>query len=113
MNVTKKSIANYLKLQLSTNSKWASIALVKVLQNQTSYEQTIKGTVQKNNVGFTSADAAILTSIAQYYMQYQCLSERQLEVVFDRMPKYWRQILAVSDINRLKLQTAFHELNAA
>jgi hypothetical protein len=113
MQVTKTDIKEYLKLQLSTNQTWSLTALLIVLNNQTEYEQVVEDTVNRNSIGFNEADGRILTSIAKQYKDSNFITPSQLTVVLNRMPKYWKQILAVSDLNKLKVQTAFNQLYAA
>jgi hypothetical protein len=106
MKVTKKQIRAYIKHQLGTNQTWAFAALLKILENQTEDEQNSENTIEYNNIGFTGADGHIMTSIAKQYKRYKRLSPKQQAIVMKKMPKYWKQILNISDEEQVKNQAA-------
>lgn len=108
MKITNKQIKAYIKHQLTTDRSWTLASLIKVLQNQTIDELRTDSTRYNNDIGFTAADAHILTQLAKYYEMQGQLTLKQLEILFDRMPKYWKQVKDVSNPNVLKLQTAFY-----
>lgn len=69
-------------------------ALLTIYRNQTSSEQAEKTTKVRNNVGFNSRDAHILTDIAQKLPRYNNhMTPRQIALVRSRIGKYWRQLL--------------------
>jgi len=102
MKITKKDKKAFLKNKLSTSETWAKRALIKIYDNQTIEEQCSGETHLLNGIGFNGADAEVLTSFAKYYKASNYLSDRQLRILFRMMPKYWGQILAISDKDKLE-----------
>lgn len=98
---TKAQIKGFVKLKLSTDPVWAARALVKIYQFQTLDEQKSQSTVYYNGVGFSGTDGRILTSIAKQLLKYGRISEKQMNIVFKKMPKYWNQIIKISDKEKL------------
>ena len=102
MNATKKDTLAYVKQQLASNKVWATKALVRIYQeNQTNDEQVNKMTSHDNGIGFTGVDAAFLSSLAEQYLRRGNLSDKQMGFVFRKMPKYARQVIAMSDATKL------------
>jgi hypothetical protein len=102
MNNTKKDILLYVKSQLATNKLWATKALVRIFQeNQTNDEQIAKVTSHDNGIGFSGCDAEFLSSLAEQYLRRGNLSDKQMNFVFRKMPKYARQVVAMSDAAKL------------
>jgi hypothetical protein len=99
--ITPKDTKEYVKKQLATNKAWAIKALLKVFEFQTKDEQEREETRVNNNVGFTGTDGEILTSFAKQYMQRGFLTPKQMILVYKKMPKYWNQIVKISDKNHL------------
>lgn len=99
----KKERENWLRQKLATDAKWAIRALELVHEGQTNEEQSSERTVELNGVGFTAFDAEILTCFAKQVMRHKAnpvyptpLSERQMALLFKRIPKYAGQVLARS-----------------
>ena len=98
MNATKKATVQYVKQMLATNKVWATKALVRIYQeNQTADEQAAKVTSHDNGIGFSGCDAEFLSSLAEQYLRRGNLSEKQMSFVHRKMPKYARQVVAMSD----------------
>jgi len=97
MKVTQASIKNFLKNKLATDKLWALRALVRIHQRQTFAEQSCQHTIEANGVGFSGCDAAILSSFANQFNQKGSLSEKQMALVFKKMPRYWNQIKELID----------------
>lgn len=100
--MTKIALEQYMKRKLSTDRTWAIKALLKIAQFQTSEEFESENTRFINGVGFTGIDAPILTSFAKQYLQKGFLTKKQMELLLKKMPKYWRQIVSVSDYDKLE-----------
>jgi hypothetical protein len=66
--------------------------LIYVYTCQTLDEKKSEATKHKNGIGFNGTDAKILSSIAEYYIRFGRLSQKQIEVVEKRMRKYHRQV---------------------
>ena len=102
MKVTQKSITAYVRQQLSTNPIWAVKALVRIFQeNQTQQEQAAETTVEDNGIGFSGTDGQILSSFARQQLARGSLSPKQMTLVFKKMPKYHKQVIAMSNAEQL------------
>lgn len=102
MKLNNKNISAYVRQQLSTNPLWAVKALVRIFQeNQTQDEQNLEATKENNNTGFTGTDGQILSSFAKQQLARGSLSEKQMALVFRKMPKYHRQVIAMSNTEQL------------
>jgi len=102
MNATKKDTILFVKVKLSSDPVWALKALVRIYQeNQTNDEQVTQQTTHDNGIGFSGCDAQFLSSLAQNYLRYGRLSEKQMSFVFKKMPKYAKQVIAMSDATKL------------
>lgn len=102
MKVTIAKKKEFLKDKLSTSQVWATRALIKIFEYQTTEEQNMQATVENNGVGFTGIDAEILSSFANQYLKRGSLSEKQLNLLMRKMPKYWKQIMHISDTEKLE-----------
>ena len=99
---TKKDTLIFVKTKLGTDKVWALKALIRIFQeNQTADEQAAQVTSHDNGIGFTGCDAQFLSSLAQNYLRYGRLSDKQMGFVFKKMPKYARQVVAMSDTAKL------------
>lgn len=99
--VTTDQKKNFLKAKLGSNSKWAQNALLKIYEFQTSDEKEMECTHDHNDVGFTGVDGEILSSFAKQLQSKGFLSPKQMSILFKKMPKYWKQILSISDEEKL------------
>ena len=90
--------------RLSTNDAWALRALVRLYDFQTREEQRTERAVQRNYSGFNKPDSRILSSFAKQYLRKGWLSEKQLWVLKQRIPKYWKQIVEISNWKQLLRQ---------
>ena len=99
--VTKAQQKEYLRMRLSTDAGWAKAALLKIMENQTEDEQRCEETSDANGIGFTGTDGHILSSFANQLMTKKFLSPRQVEILMPKMKKYWKQILAITDVEKL------------
>lgn len=99
--ITKKEIREFLKSKLSTDKAWAIRAMSRIYDYQTETEKNYHDTIDRNYVGFSGADAKILTSIYDYYKNHGYVSPKQLAIVYKKIPKYWNQIYTISDKSKL------------
>ena len=99
--VTKVQIKEFVKRKLSTDKTWAQQALLKIFEFQTLEEQKSKDTIMHNGVGFTGTDGRILSSLATQLQRKKYLSDKQMDLVFKKMPKYWIQVVKISDKEKL------------
>jgi len=100
--ITKGDTKSYVKKQLATNKIWAIKALLKIFEFQTEAEKYQEFTQENNGVGFTGIDGEILTSFAKQYTCRGFLSPKQMAIVYKKMPKYWMQVIKISDKNKLE-----------
>lgn len=100
--ITKGETRNFVKKQLSTNKTWATQALLKIYEFQTSMEKEHEETRDANGVGFSGVDGEILSSFATHYISRGFLSPKQMALVFKKMPKYWMQVIKISDKDKLE-----------
>jgi len=97
---TKAARLAYVREKLGSSKAWALRALCVIHEGQTSQEQTCERTTELNGVGFTAFDAEILTSLAKQVARHNAnpvyptpLSEKQMALLFKRIPKYAQQVL--------------------
>jgi hypothetical protein len=102
MKITKKATKEFVKEQLKTNKVWTLKGLTTIYANQTTDEQAYGGTSKLNDIGFSGVDGDILSSFATQYQTKGYLSPKQMVILTKKMPKYWKQIIAVSDVEKLK-----------
>lgn len=95
-------IKDFVKHKLATDKAWALKALIKIYEFQTSEEQEIERTCVHNSIGFSGVDGKILTSFAKQYLKRGFLSPKQMILVYKKMPKYWNQIIKISDEKKLR-----------
>jgi len=100
-NITKIQIQQYLKTKLGSDPRWAKHALLKIFEFQTAEEKSAEHTRENNGIGFTGVDGETLTSFAKQLERKGYLSPKQMNLLFKKMPKYWKQILSISDEDKL------------
>ena len=83
---------NDIKSLLIRNDKAVKKALLIIYNYQTDSEKSNEETIEQNGVGFSGADALILTSFANQ-LKYKDLSEKQMIILRKKMIKYAGQIL--------------------
>lgn len=94
---TKKDRIAYLKEMLATNANWAKAGCARIFEYQTADEQRSEETRLWNGVGFSGADANILSSFAKKINAGTFYgSDRQMEILFRKMPKYAKQLDAIA-----------------
>lgn len=99
---TKTEIEQFVRTKLASDQVWATKALVRIYrENQTSSEHASHTASVDNGIGFTGVDAEFLSSLAEAYIRWGKLTPKQLPFVFKKMPKYWKQVVAMSDTTAL------------
>lgn len=94
---TKKSRIAFLREMLACEVRWAIKGLVTIYKYQTDDEQRVGDTCEHNGVGFTGADGEILSSFAQQVNAKRFAgSEKQMNILFKKMPKYAKQLDAIA-----------------
>ena len=82
---------------LDSNDKAVCRALVRLYERQTETEKEAGTTKERNGRGFNGRDAAILTSIAQFYGRTGYLSRRQVDLVRKKIVKYVGQLVEIAN----------------
>lgn len=101
MNITKKAKIEFIKEMLRTSSAWQLRALTVIYDRQTPMEKATESTEEDNNIGFSGAHAEICSSFAMQYQSRGSLSPKQMSILAKIMPRYWKQILSVTDDTKL------------
>jgi len=99
--ITKTQVKEFVRGKLSTDQTWAKQALLRIYEFQTADEQRMQNTVYNNGVGFTGTDGKILTSFAKQLLKSGYLSEKQMILLMKKIPKYWIQVVKISDKEKL------------
>lgn len=94
---TKKARIAHIKEMVAANGRWAVRALTHIYEYQTADEQESGFTRNLNGVGFSGADSEILSSFAEQVLKGRALSEKQMRIVFKKMPKYARQLMVIAE----------------
>lgn len=83
------------KEKLANDPVWIECGLRRIFEYQTADERRNQYVRNNNGVGFTSADAYMLSSFAKQlkYRQGYHLTPKQLAYAAHRMPKYARQLV--------------------
>ena len=78
---------------------WIERAVIAIFNKQTAAEQTIEATNRTNGVGFTGADAKILSSFAKQLLKNKNrhLSEKQFAIAKKRIAKYANQLTKIAN----------------
>ena len=101
--ITKREKLEFIRRKLGTVADKALATLKMLYRNQTAMERAFRGQMleEKNGRGFTAFDSPLLTSLAEQFITKKRLSDRQLQILFQKMPKYARQVLEVADNSSL------------
>lgn len=101
---TREQLVSLFKERLAIEDGWAVRGVLRIYEMQEGLERTTRATLIRNGVGFTGYDATILSSIAEQAHKHGSLTRPQINVLHKLMPKYAKQLLAVSSkdkVNRL------------
>ena len=90
---SKAQLVSMLKTQLATRPQQAIKGLMRIYANQTESEQSSGIVISNNGIGFVHADSEILTSFAKQFEERGILSEKQLAILYKKMPKYAGQLI--------------------
>lgn len=90
---SKAALINQLKKNLETHAEVRAKAVIRIYQNQTADEKKTNSTNVNNGIGFTGADASILSSFAKQLAYKKCLSVKQDAILVKRITKYARQLI--------------------
>lgn len=100
---TKAELVQGLKSQIARNNNQAVKALLTIYRNQTYEEQTVQETIEDNGIGFNGTDAEFCSSLAENYLRFHRLSDKQYNSLRKVMQKYAGQLIAQSiDLGKIK-----------
>ena len=78
--------------RVSVDRAWAVRGLLAIYAHQTREEQNIGATTMHNGVGFNGVDGTILSSFAEQVQKGRVLSDKQMRLLYAKMPKYSKQL---------------------
>ena len=93
---SKTQLVDILKAQLATRPQQAIKKLIHIYANQTETEQSSGEVIVNNGIGFVGVDSEILTSFAKQYERKRSLSEKQMIILYKKMPKYADQLISAA-----------------
>ena len=100
---TKAELVQGLKSQIARNNNQAVKALLTIYRNQTYEEQTVQETIEDNGIGFNGTDAEFCSSLAENYLRFHRLSDKQYNSLRKVMQKYAGQLITRSiDLGKIK-----------
>lgn len=93
---TKEEIKSKL---LSGDVIWIERSILAIFAKQTADEQSMEVTNRLNKVGFTGADAGILSSFAKWLNRStnNHLTPKQMIIARKKMPKYSKQLAKIAN----------------
>ena len=92
----QKQWKEYLQNLVRTNKKALYRAIVVIADYQTPEEKAWGMTMDHNGVGFGAVDAEMMTALALRLKNGGELTEKELAICRNKMPKYWRQLYRIS-----------------
>lgn len=100
---TKAELVQGLKSQIARDNNQAVKALLTIYRNQTYEEQTVQETIEDNGIGFNGTDAEFCSSLAENYLRFHRLSDKQYNSLRKVMQKYAGQLITQSiDLGKIK-----------
>ena len=94
---TKIWTQDEIKQLLVDNDLAVSKAIVSIYNLQTESEKSTKSTNDNNGVGFNGVDAEFLSSLAEFFIKYNRLSEKQLAFGRKKIMKYSKQLTMIAN----------------
>lgn len=91
--------ATEVRNKVTTDDRYAVAALIKVYQGQTEGEKYRRSTEELNMIGFNGADAGLLTSFAEQYLEKGTLTHKQMVLLKSKIGKYSRQLIGIEPMN--------------
>ena len=93
-----------IQTRMATNDAWLYRAVVSIFERQTADEQNAETTAHDNGVGFTSADAPLLSSFAKQITARGFLTPKQKAFAVKKMHKYAGQLLRIAQSRSATVQ---------
>jgi len=93
----KKWTKEEIRENIEWSDKWLYRAMKAIYDRQTQEEKSIEATVKANGVGFTGADARIMTYLTKWVIDKGALNEKWKEVARKKMLKYSGQLARIAN----------------
>ena len=93
----KKWTKDTIKEMLERNPKAVTKGVLAIYRNQTRDEQSTQSTNHNNGIGFTGADAGILSSFAEQLLNGRNLSTKQFAIAQKKIMKYAGQLARIAN----------------
>jgi len=94
--MNKKELVEKMRKQIVEKDEQAVKALLRLHEFQTESEQRTEDTHIFNGVGFTKADARVLTSLVNFKKKTGFLTPKQMKLLKYRIGKYAGQLVELS-----------------
>lgn len=94
---TKAGKMAFIKAKVAVSQAWAIRGLLCIYANQTADEKACGQTHNLNGIGFSGCDAEILSSFAEQVIKGRNLSQKQMAIVFKKMPRYAGQLMRAAE----------------
>lgn len=95
--MTKVWTVEEIRENILTKEAWTIRGLIAIYNYQTQAEKQIRDTVEWNGVGFNGVDGRLMSSMAEFYLSRNYLSEKQLYLVRKRLVKYAGQLARIAN----------------
>ena len=107
IKITKKGLQGFIKYMIKTDRRWTLRALIVIYNGQSEEEKRFSASSKRNNMGFNKIDAGRLSKVAERYKRHKCISDGDFTMARALLPKYWEQILNLS--NRAVLESQYRK----
>jgi len=102
IKITKKGLQGFIKYKIRNDRSWTLRTLVVIYNGQSEEEKRFSASSKRNNLGFNKIDAGRLTIVAERYKRTCDITDGNLSMAKALLPKYWEQVLNVSDRPKLE-----------
>ena len=99
---SKKSVLAYMKTQLSMRPSWSMRGCVRIYEKQTKRERRSDVAHGHNGVGFNKLDTPRLSVLARKINNNTSLTDKEINLLCKRMPRYAGQLISIADLNKLQ-----------
>ena len=89
--------ADMIKLKLMESDEMVRRSLLKMYERQTATEQNSECTRERNGIGFSGADADILTRFAKWVLAGRPFTPKMVALTRKKLIKYSRQLSEIAN----------------
>jgi hypothetical protein len=104
IRITKKGLQAFIKYKILNDRRWTLRTLVVIYNGQSEEEKRFSASSKRNNLGFNKIDAGRLSKVAERYKRHKAIGDSDFRMARALLPKYWEQVLNVSDRPKLEAQ---------